>query len=202
LRVGASSRVRLTSLGAAQRFDVDSGTLEAEVAKVPLGGRFVIATGDAEVEVKGTRFEVAVVPSPSTCAPFVRTQVTVQEGVVAVRFGGGEVRLAAGSVWPACPPPASAVPSPRHHVHAPRAAGAPLPDTGAPAATPADPSTLAEQNDLFAAALSARQRGDHAEAIHRLDRLIARYPNGQLTDSARAERRRLIEAGGEKAPSE
>jgi TolA-binding protein len=152
--------------------------------------------------VKGTRFEVAVVPSPSTCAPFVRTQVTVQEGVVAVRFGGGEVRLAAGSVWPACPPPASAVPSPRHHVHAPRAAGAPLPDTGAPAPTPADPSTLAEQNDLFAAALSARQRGDHAEAIHRLDRLIARYPNGQLTDSARAERRRLIEAGGEKAPSE
>ena len=33
----------------------------------------------------------------------------VQEGVVVVRFAGGEVRLPAGSVWPACPPPAPAV---------------------------------------------------------------------------------------------
>ena len=113
LRVGASSRVRLTALGATQRFDVESGTLEADVAKVPLGGRFIVATGDAEVEVKGTRFEVAVVPTPSACAPFARTQVMVQEGVVVVRFAGGEVRLPAGSVWPACPPPAPAVHGPR-----------------------------------------------------------------------------------------
>jgi TolA-binding protein len=67
---------------------------------------------------------------------------------------------------------------------------------------PADPSTLAEQNDLFAAALSARRRGDLGEAVHWLDRLIARYPDGQLIESARAERKRLLEAGGEKAPSE
>ena len=100
---------RLTALGATQRFDVESGTLEADVAKVPLGGRFIVATGDAEVEVKGTRFEVAVVPTASACAPFARTQVMVQEGVVVVRFAGGEVRLPAGSVWPACPPPAPAV---------------------------------------------------------------------------------------------
>ncbi|HEY7376434.1 MAG TPA: FecR family protein [Polyangia bacterium] len=199
LRVGASSRVRLTALGAAQRFDVDSGTLEADVAKVPLGGRFVVATGDAQVEVKGTRFEVAVVPAPSGCAPFVRTQVMVQEGVVAVRFAGGEVRLAAGSVWPACPPPAPAVHNARGHARAPHAAAA-APEAAAPA--PADPSTLAEQNDLFAAALSARRRGDLAEAIQWLDRLIARYPSGQLIDSARAERRRLREMSGEKAPSE
>jgi len=201
LRVGASSRVRLTSLGTAQRFDVESGTLEADVAKVPPGGRFVVATRDAEVEVKGTRFEVAVVPIPSACAPFVRTQVMVQEGVVAVRFAGGEVRLAAGSVWPACPSPAPAVQSARSHAHVPRTA-APLADVAASAPKPTDPSTLAEQNDLFAAALSARRRGDRAEAIHWLDRLIARYPNGQLIDSARAERQRLVEAGGEKAPSE
>ena len=104
-----SSRVRLTALDATQRFDVESGTLEAEVAKVPLGGRFIVATGDAEVEVKGTRFEVAVVPTPSACAPFARTQVMVQEGVVVVRFAGGEVRLA-GRIGlaglSACPAPA------------------------------------------------------------------------------------------------
>jgi ferric-dicitrate binding protein FerR (iron transport regulator) len=202
LRVGASSRVRLTSLGATQRFDLDRGTLEAEVAKVPLGGRFVIATGDAEVEVKGTRFEVAVVPTPSACAPFVRTQVMVQEGVVAVRFAGGEVRLAAGSVWPVCAPPAPGVHSSHDRARESRSP-APRPAIAAAVAPkPADPSTLAEQNDLFAAALSARRRGDLAEAIHFFDRLITHYPNGQLIDSARSERQRLIDAGGEKAPAQ
>ena len=203
LRVGASSRVRLTALGSTQRFDVESGTLEADVAKVPMGGRFIVATGDAEVEVKGTRFEVAVVATPSACAPFARTQVMVQEGVVVVRFAGGEARLPAGAVWPACPPPppAAAVHTAHNRTRPPRAA-APTPDRAGPTAAPPDPSTLAEQNDLFAAALSARRRGDVDEAIHWLDRLIARYPKGQLIDSARSERQRLIEVRGERAPSE
>jgi len=172
------------------------------VAKVPLGGRFIVATGDAEVEVKGTRFEVAVVPDPSACAPFARTQVMVQEGVVVVRFAGGEVRLPAGSVWPACPPP---LPPPAHHAHN-RAqlqpALAPTVDRAEATAPAPDLSTLAEQNDLFAAALSARRRGDVDEAIHWLDRLIARYPKGQLIDSARSERQRLIQVRGERARSE
>jgi len=203
LRVGASSRVRLTALDATQRFDVESGSLEADVAKVPLGGRFIVATGDAEVEVKGTRFEVTVVPTPSACAPFARTQVMVQEGVVVVRFAGGEARLPAGSVWPACAPPPPAPTVRITHSRTRQAhASAPAPDGAAPAAQPADPSTLAEQNDLFAAALSARRRGDVDEAIHWFDRLIARYPKGQLIDSARAERQRLIEGRGERAPSE
>jgi len=65
-----------------------------------------------------------------------------------------------------------------------------------------DPSTLAAQNDLFAAALAARRRGENVEAIRWLDRLIGRYPEGPLTESARAERRRLAEAGGVKEPTE
>ena len=201
LRVGASSHVRLTALGAAQRFDLDSGTLEADVAKVPAGGRFVVATGDAEVEVKGTRFEVTVAPAPSACAPFVRTHVVVQEGVVVVRFAGDEVRLVAGSAWPVCPTPASAVHVSRGHSHAPHAADRP-PDSATSAARLGDASTLAEQNDLFAAALAARRRGDVTEAVRWLDRLIDRYPNGQLIDSARAERQRLLVTGTARAPSE
>ena len=201
LRVGPSSATRVTELGATQRFDLDSGTLEAEVAKLPIGGRFLIATADAEVEVRGTRFEVAVVPEPSSCAPFVRTQVVVHEGVVAVRFEGGEVRLPAGSVWPTCPA-AAAAPLPAR-----RSRPAHLHVTAAPAAAVAaprrsDPSTLAAQNDLFAAALAARRRGERAEAMRWLDSLIARYPDGPLIESARAERRRLVEAGGDKEPAE
>jgi len=198
LRVAAAARVRVIALGAAQRFDLETGALEAEVAKLRIGDRFLIATPDAEVEVRGTRFEVAVGSRPSPCAPNVRTQVTVHEGVVVVRSGAGEVRVAAGSAWPGCPEPASpargAHPRPaRPPATPPVASAAPLPAT--------DPSTLAEQNDLFAAALAARRRGDTVEAIQWLDRLIARYPGGPLTDSARAERRRMAAAGGN-APGE
>ena len=210
LRVGAGSSARVTALGATQRFDLESGTMEAEVAKLPIGGRFLIATADAEVEVRGTRFEVAVAPVRSPCAPFVRTQVTVHEGIVAVRFGGGEVRLTAGSVWPACPPLATptraiAAPpaiAPARPSHA-RSASLPTPPTAALAEPlPPDPSTLAEQNDLFAAALAARRRGDMDEAIEWLDRLIARYPGGPLLESARAERGRLLEKRGTREPAE
>jgi hypothetical protein len=152
--------------------------------------------------VKGTRFEVAIVPTPSACAPFARTQVMVQEGVVAVRFAGGEVRLPAGSVWPSCSPPPSPVRGTPGRTRQPRAS-APAADSRPPAAQQrADASTLAEQNDLFAAALAARRRGDLREAIQWLDRLIARYPTGQLIDSARAERQRLNDVSREKAPSE
>ncbi len=204
LRVGASSRARVTELGALQRFDLESGSLSAEVAKLPPGGRFVIGTADAEIEVRGTRFDVVVDPGVSACAPFVRTRVVVEEGVVVVRFAGDEVRLPAGSSWPNCAPPTAppARPTARvGHAHAPHAQTAPPAGSG-PAPAVVDSSTLAEQNDLFAAALAARRRGDTGEAIRWLDRLLARYPHGQLIDSARAERQRLIESGGGSAPTE
>jgi FecR protein len=199
LRFAGPSRARVTELGTLQRFDLENGALEANVAKLSAGGRFVIATGDAEVEVKGTRFEVAVVPEPSACAPFVQTRVTVREGVVAVRAGGSEVRVAAGSVWPACDPPVSPARISRTRTARPPATPA------ASAALPPqvdDSSTLAAQNDLLAAALAARRRGDVREAIQWLDRLITRYPDGPLIGSARAERQRLIDEGGRKAPAE
>jgi len=68
-------------------------TLEAAVAKLKPGERFVVATPDAEVEVKGTRFELVVDGETSRCEPVLRTRLTVQEGVVAVRHEGREVRI-------------------------------------------------------------------------------------------------------------
>jgi len=197
LRVGPWSRVRLTTLDTIQRFDIESGSLDANVAKVPAGGRFIVATADAEVEVRGTHFEVTAVPTPSACAPFARTRVTVQEGVVVVRSAGDEVRLPAGSAWPVCPPATAAVHGSHGRTHLAHPAGA-APDR----ALASDASTLAEQNDLFAAALAARRRGEVDEAIRWFDRLIARFPKGQLTNSARAERHRLLDVRQERAPSE
>ena len=192
LRLGGASSARVAELGAIQRFALESGEIDADVAKLTAGQRFLIDTPDAEIEVKGTRFEVVTGAEPSRCGLPVRTRVFVREGVVAVRNDSGEVRVAAGSSWP----PACDEQPPRHAAHkrqhGPKAAAVSEPSV-ADAHVPAETaSTLAEQNDLFAAALTARSRGDTEGALRWLDELLARYPKGQLVDSARAERRRLL----------
>jgi hypothetical protein len=209
LRAAGGSSARVVELGSMQRFELESGALAAEVAKLGAGRRFVIATPDAEIEVKGTRFEVAVGADPSLCEPRVRTRVAVAEGVVVVRHGSGEVRLAAGDRWPECgsPRPATVSAPAAREIASARASAtaayraeartdrAPPPgEVPRAAAEMSRTSNLAEQNDLFAAALSAGRRGDAEEALHWLEQLIARYPHGQLIDSARAERGRLIGA--------
>jgi len=195
LDLTGGTTARVVELGAVQKFDLAAGSVVAQVAKLGPGGRFVIATPDSEVEVKGTRFEVSVGPEPSRCGPSVRTRVTVYEGVVTVRHAATVVELEAGRHWPDCQP-LPPVPRPQHSRAAPAPAASVPPVSPRLAATPETvrASTLAEQNDLFGAALEASGRGDLDEAIHWLDRLIALYPTGQLTDSARAERRRLSEA--------
>jgi TolA-binding protein len=51
---------------------------------------------------------------------------------------------------------------------------------------------LAEQNDLFSAAMAAERQGQHAAALRRLDELISRFPSGPLSESARGERQRIL----------
>lgn len=220
LGVSGGATVRIADMGAVSRFDLEHGSFTAAVAKLAPGRRFIVATPDAEIEVRGTRFQVAVTPDPSACDPSTRTSVVVQEGVVAVWFGSRELRLGAGQHWPACRPVETAVPVLSHRLDsrrqrrrvphpsvaaAPAAAAAPVPAPaasstwdGAPAPPPS--STLAEQNDLLAAALTAKRRGALEEAQRWLDRLLSRYPHGQLSNSARAERRRLLELRAGKGP--
>jgi len=66
---------------------------------------------------------------------------------------------------------------------------APKPDFIAPPAVAR--SRLAEQNDLFSAAMVAERQGQHAVALYKLDELIVRFPDGPLTESARGERQRI-----------
>jgi hypothetical protein len=53
-------------------------------------------------------------------------------------------------------------------------------------------STLREQNRLFADAMAAKRRGDTASALASLDELVAKHPDGALSESAYAERMRVL----------
>jgi hypothetical protein len=213
LGLGGGGNLEVASLGSLQQFALREGRLRAQVAKLGAGQRFVVATADAEVEVRGTSFEVAVVAPDPAWGDRSTTRVRVFEGVVAVRSEGREARVGAGEVWSSRREPGRAAAghaavwpalrrgSTAHPAHARTAFARPvtaLPSAQAPAASEAAASTLAEQNEIYARALEARRRGDTREALERLDDLLARHPSSPLAESARSERRRLLGAGGER----
>jgi hypothetical protein len=53
-------------------------------------------------------------------------------------------------------------------------------------------SDLAEQNDSFARAIAAKNRGAAPEALAAFESFVARYPASQLLESALVERMRLL----------
>jgi len=88
-----------------QRFALLRGAVRARVTKLAPGERFLINSVDAEIEVHGTQFRVALVEGDAGCAVHSTTRVSVTEGVVSVRSAGQEVRLHPGEEWPAgCAP--------------------------------------------------------------------------------------------------
>jgi hypothetical protein len=172
--------------GATQRLALDAGSVELHVAKLAPDHRFIVATPDTEVEVRGTRFAVSVVTPDPECGSGVRTRVAVTEGVVVVRHAGAEDRVALGEQWPlGCPRTATAT-----STQAARATG----NGAAMSSAPSTNSTLAEQNGLYAAAASAKRRGDLRGALAALDRFLASYPASPLAESAAVERMRLLQS--------
>ncbi len=175
-----------------QVYALSAGAVQADVAKVPPDGRFAIRTTDTEVEVRGTSFRVAIVPSEPSCGDGTSTRVVVREGVVVVRRRGAEERVAAGEAWPrgcGTTPPAVASVAPT----ACASASTPGPSPAASKSAGA-PSELGGQNDLFDAATSARRRGDVAGAIAGYERFLAKHPTSPLAENARVERMRLLAA--------
>jgi ferric-dicitrate binding protein FerR (iron transport regulator) len=178
--------VTIVSEGATQRFALTGGAVRAHVAKLGPGDRFVIATSDAEIEVRGTSFRVSVVPPDAACGDGTTTRVDVVEGTVWVKHAGGEAVVDAGETWPTgCTPP---VVAPSANVVAP------TPSTVKSSALAA--SKLAEQNDLFADGVAAKRRGANAEAIATFERFAAKYPASPLAESATIERMKLLDASG------
>jgi len=80
---------------------LSAGAARFQVAKVSSGRRFLVRTGDTEIEVRGTAFRVSVVPLDPSCEVASPTRVEVTEGRVVVRFHGVETVLNAGGKWPA-----------------------------------------------------------------------------------------------------
>jgi hypothetical protein len=192
--------LRLARADATRLFRLARGALQVHVAKLHAGQRFVVATPDREVEVRGTRFRVAVVAAESDCGGGAVTRVAVEEGVVVVRRAdGAEERVTAGGVWPAdCHPRQIArLPAQRHRAAA-RVAAPAVPIAEAPASKevgdgqPPAASTLGLENELFGRAARAEREGDPAKALLFLDQLITKYPNGSLRESAEIERTEIL----------
>lgn len=199
-----------------QRFRLLSGAVRLNVAKLTVGQRFLVETADAEVEVRGTVFDVALGPADDACAS-PRTRVSVEEGVVEVRFKGKTSRVQAGESWPvSCDEPRSgATPEPSAKPLAtPATADAPrVPSAAklAPAASskasglrepaavksgsaPASPpkSGLAEHNDLYAEAASLQRSGQLSSALSVYERLLEHFPSGPLAENASVARLRIL----------
>jgi hypothetical protein len=113
---------------ATRRFALRQGAVEARVRKLVAGERFIIETPDAEIEVHGTEFRVAIgEPETVPCTGAgpkarVATRVSVTGGVVSVKWSGDEQRLLPGDEWPprcvgshsaAAAEPAGAEPTPK-----------------------------------------------------------------------------------------
>lgn len=189
-----------------ERVRLRAGSVALAVPKLGTHGKVSVETEDALVEVHGTRFSVRVVEEPPRAA---FTEVRVSEGRVLVVSGGqgrflgpGEslsTRVApAPEITPAPavePAPASAVPESR----APTLESARRTERRRPAAAPVPPSELADQNRLLEAAELAQRSGMPELALDRLERLIARYPDAELSHNARVERFRVLERTGRHA---
>jgi hypothetical protein len=188
--LGEGADLSIVEESGSQVLRLSAGFVDLHVAKLSPGQRFIVETADAEVEVRGTRFRVGVAePSPS-CGGGAATRVTVTEGVVVVRHAGVESRIEAGGHWPIAPSACAPL------ENAPLAAAAGV-KSSAGASHPArsarsQASDLAEQNDLFAEASSARRRGDVQAALAGFDRLLAKYPTYPLAENACVERMRLL----------
>ncbi|MFH1023801.1 MAG: FecR domain-containing protein [Planctomycetota bacterium] len=97
LLVDANTRFRLLDEKQGKRYRLESGKIEAIVAKQPAGRPMEIVTRHAEVEIAGTRFTLAVSPEKS--------RLDVAKGLVRMRSldGGNRIDVAEGCVAEAGP---------------------------------------------------------------------------------------------------
>jgi TolA-binding protein len=177
--VHARAGARFARLSAApdEIIRLEDGTIEIDVAPLHPGDRLVVLVGDAELEVRGTRFEV-VAASDRLVA------VSVQHGRVDVRPGSGApASLAAGQSWrPPTPalaplPPAIEPPPPAPK---PRAKPRTVIRTPPPPPAHAPPPEERAYDDAW----TAMRGGDFARAAAAFARVFLLAPESALAEDA------------------
>jgi hypothetical protein len=212
LTLERSSDLTVDETGATQRFSLNAGGLRAHVSRLVAGQRFIIETVDAEVEVHGTTFRVAVVAADPGCGGGTRTRVSVAEGVVTVRSANAESRVGAGTEWPvgciiarggtrrlAGTSRRAEVGTLEDSAATPARPSAPTValahvDDASPRSTATPVSLLATQNDLFAAGVRAKREGRPRDAVAAFTQLITSFPHGPLLESATVQRMKILAA--------
>lgn len=195
-----------------EELGLEGGLIYVDVPKLRPGHVFAIHTPDTWITVHGTSFSVEV--SGPASGP-VSTKVGVTEGTVTVqKTGEPEIFLTAGARWTSMPEAAAvssgSVAPESHSVSVPvrPAPAAALDVSGAtppvsvPDAlrgAPVGQTALARQNRVFAQAMTARERGNGAEAIEMLEGFIQRYPASPLTQDAHVELFRAFVQMGDRA---
>jgi ferric-dicitrate binding protein FerR (iron transport regulator) len=174
-----------------ERVALTEGILDLAVPKLAPDERFLVATEDSEVEVRGTSFEVEAHAGRIA-------RVAVSEGKVEVRFGGTTSLVTAGGAWhpPAAgesPPPEGGPALAARAATAPilrdvRAATAPILRDAHAAASPtvsaAKPAPPDDASAAFSDAVDTIGRGDYADARARLDAFRAAHPADARADLA------------------
>lgn len=194
-----STRIELAEADArAEVVFVALGEIAVRVPRLGPERSFSVKTPDARLVVHGTQFVVRV----EAVASGTFTRVEVTEGKVSVERGAERAMLERGDAWPSQKLTSAKPAKP----DAPKNVSA---TTETPASKPSSrlakaptPSDLAEQNRLFAAATSARRRGDDRAAVSALTQLINRYPKSVLVPEARVERFRALKRLGRDAEAE
>jgi hypothetical protein len=213
LTLESGGELTITETGATQRFALTTGVVVVRVSRQVAGQRFIIDTRDAEVEVHGTLFRVAVVPADARCGDGSTTRLSVLEGLVRLRVGGHEQSVAAGESWPeGCEARAARTAPPTPPTHAARAhavvraatsavterpaqvaRAASAPEAPVEAAPPAvRASSLAAENDLFAKAVAAKKQGRLDEAARLFGELATGHPGSPLVESALVQRMKIL----------
>lgn len=209
----SEARFERRTEGQVERVALSEGTLELFVRHLSPSERFLVATDDAEVEVRGTVFEVEAHGGRIA-------RVEVSEGKVEVRYHRGVSVVAAGSAWrppmdapvtlappqsipepaarPIAPPPTRSSPTtpaapmallpgrPTAREHENDALRDGPPHDGAASGSDPRPEspTRTEASQAFTDAVDMLGRGDYAAARSQLDAFRAAHPADDRADLA------------------
>jgi TolA-binding protein len=181
------------------------GTIELDVEPLGPRDRVQVRVGDGEVEVRGTRFQVAAREDHLV-------GVEVSHGRVEVRRAGSPLTvLGAGQSWRAPAAAAAAPPvTPPAPALAPEAPPAPAPEPSRARASARRSSTRPEagveralrptrQEELYDDAWDALRARRFDAAVRGFERVLADSPGGALADEAAFWRATSLARGGEPA---